>query len=820
MTMDKVTLKSPYNISTILDIKIETKINEHAKMYIKGILEYKDKKLLDDFIPETKPTDEIQLLIRNEEEVDETAFYGIPKDISIEIINDVVYIEINAISGTHNLDIKPNSRSFQKGTMTYNELINVVKTENLLFDCIPVVGNRKAIGQPIFQYKETDWEFLKRIATFERSFLVADMTSSESKLFFGMPISDKVVTITDEIVTREEIKEDLYNISSYNYRVQLFTYLKIGDKIKVGYERPFEITETKIELEKGLITYKYKFQNMNYLKPKVYCNEKIKGVSFPATVLDVRANYIKAHLDIDPVQKIEDARWYPYVSLNQNTWFTMPHIGERVGLHIIDTEETAVVQSVTRGTTGKVAKAKNMSKPTEKIMSTKWHKNFALHEGDVEISIPTVTVKLDEENITVTSNDKINIDATHDINIGKTTIVTKDGVIVQETKNINIEAEDLLTFWVTNKMNAIELDSYTTVSALINTHMEGKNKSALPVISYEGDDKQVQEVPPPPEPEPQPIVEPEEKKPPLWKRIGKGALKVVGGIAVGVCAVATCVAIVATAPVSIPSIIGCSFVVGGTGAVVLWSAGKTDEGISDIKLGASGISENEQRASNIVRDSLFNGDEDAYNKLLTYGTMSLIGGSVIVMNAPLLSQIGGNAVSSAKGFFGAKVAQGTATTTAVQQTMANTDLDEKAIDLTDDFVSKTTGAFNSDTADDIGNGLGKLTDKAINVTEKGLNIIKEHLAQFEQDNANDYMIRSIEEALAKGEKLTNGNASFYMHELAESTLMKNGYDYYTAHEMALQKYLVSPFSVYSKEAVNAFPAEFGSKFVEFWMNFK
>ncbi|WP_155242462.1 hypothetical protein [Lysinibacillus sphaericus] len=43
--------------------------------------------------------------------------------------------------------------------------------------------------------------------------------------------------------------------------------------------------------------------------------------------------------------------------------------------------------------------------------------------------------------------------------------------------------------------------------------------------------------------------------------------------------------------------------------------------------------------------------------------------------------------------------------------------------------------------------------------------------------------------------ITSADASFYMHEVSESTMMKNGIDYDTAHEMAIKKYNVSSFSI-------------------------
>ena len=78
------------------------------------------------------------------------------------------------------------------------------------------------------------------------------------------------------------------------------------------------------------------------------------------------------------------------------------------------------------------------------------------------------------------------------------------------------------------------------------------------------------------------------------------------------------------------------------------------------------------------------------------------------------------------------------------------------------------------------------------------------------------MIARLEQALVNGEKIVGADASFYMHELAETNLMNGGLDYSTAHLQALQKYDVSPFSVYHPDVIKEFPSEFNDLWRRFW----
>ena len=73
-----------------------------------------------------------------------------------------------------------------------------------------------------------------------------------------------------------------------------------------------------------------------------------------------------------------------------------------------------------------------------------------------------------------------------------------------------------------------------------------------------------------------------------------------------------------------------------------------------------------------------------------------------------------------------------------------------------------------------------------------------------------------DDILTNDEKLTGADAVFYMHELAESTLMNNGMDYDSAHAAAMQRYGNSPFAVYHPEVIIAYPDRFNFNFARFW----
>jgi hypothetical protein len=119
------------------------------------------------------------------------------------------------------------------------------------------------------------------------------------------------------------------------------------------------------------------------------------------------------------------------------------------------------------------------------------------------------------------------------------------------------------------------------------------------------------------------------------------------------------------------------------------------------------------------------------------------------------------------------------------------------------------------------NGLGVLTNRSVRPTQKGLDIVKQHLSNplFTDDGRNALMINRIQNAIDTGTLLTNADASFYMHEISESTIMRGIYtdaSYKIAHQAALNKYGVSPFSVYAPEVIQQLRESFHPSWFKFW----
>ena len=485
ITREKIILKCPYPLWDFYNLEIVHEINEHAKLNVTALLKWDTMEELRGIIDDIQDDDAIQVVIKEDED-SKILFTGIVMRAHVEIKNHEGLLHLECCSGTVKMDLLETSRSFQNLSMTYSEMFKFVTNHYTTHGFINANVDEKPVGRPILQYKETDWQFLKRMAAEKGTVVVADVSSSEAKMFLGIPQRGKVGELINENLQVVEHMETLTQKDRFVYQLSTENeHFKLGDKIDIGGDY-VTITSTKFTYDKddGILRNSYTLEQPP--KMKWYGNSRINGVSIEGKVIDVRLDHVKIHLDIDPSQSVADAFWYPCKAEANNVWYTMPHIGERVNLHITDIRENGLCMTETRGLENQMGTPRSISAPTEKYMLTQWHKQLALHETDIEFDIPAINMLMTEESIYVNSNDKIGIETETEINIGKTEFIYLENnekrKRIEETTNITFEAEELVTFQISNTESVIEFDEYNRVHTLGKVRQYGGHSVATPVV--------------------------------------------------------------------------------------------------------------------------------------------------------------------------------------------------------------------------------------------------------------------------------------------------------------------------------------------------
>ncbi|MEK4429117.1 contractile injection system protein, VgrG/Pvc8 family [Paenibacillus sp. FSL M7-0802] len=180
-----VELLSKVPLQTMTDIRIERRLGDHVRLVVSGIVPEEKQERFMELESEAEPVEVI------EKDKDgqrlRTLFHGQMTRITLKQVHGIHYVQLEAISHTIRLDVRPVTRSFQDHTMTYGQLLKQVLTGYTGADVIDTVSGGAQLGALTLQYRETDWAFLKRMASRFGAVLVPEAAADSPKFWFGIP---------------------------------------------------------------------------------------------------------------------------------------------------------------------------------------------------------------------------------------------------------------------------------------------------------------------------------------------------------------------------------------------------------------------------------------------------------------------------------------------------------------------------------------------------------------------------------------------------------------------------------------------------------
>ena len=157
-----------------MSLEIDSRIGKHTIGKIKYIGSANQLSLYDALI-DRKGDKEIKILGRSNiadntgNSTEKIFLNGVIKELQInETTAGALTVEITAISKSILLDRIPRYRSFQDPTLTYSAIAEEINGNYGTNDgkIVNVGGDMQAVPRMTIQYNETDWEYLKRIASY------------------------------------------------------------------------------------------------------------------------------------------------------------------------------------------------------------------------------------------------------------------------------------------------------------------------------------------------------------------------------------------------------------------------------------------------------------------------------------------------------------------------------------------------------------------------------------------------------------------------------------------------------------------------------
>lgn len=193
---------------------IEKRINEHTSLKFRKQIKSKQK---DDFYEIQNTKADIEVIYQEFSPfTKDVIFKGLVVNLIVTDIDRKVCIDVEAASYTYLMDIDCRYRFFQDSKLLYTDMINeIIERYDQAVANIHLNFTNKSIEQYLIQYEETDWQYLKRIASRSNEGVVADSLSSSPKFWFGIPDEHVIKVLDDETYHFFSAQKDLFKYRDY-----------------------------------------------------------------------------------------------------------------------------------------------------------------------------------------------------------------------------------------------------------------------------------------------------------------------------------------------------------------------------------------------------------------------------------------------------------------------------------------------------------------------------------------------------------------------------------------------------------------------------
>jgi len=376
---DGFLIQGPIQFKLISRLSFSIKGNEHGHLIISGFLEeeigsteiYKDM--------EGQPLGVYTTL-----DGGSPIFVGKIQQLFVHQINRQYVAEAHVITFSVELDKKKKSRSFQNPDMTYAGLIQTVLQDTPGAAAVYSVGEDTPIGRPVFQYKETDWEFIKRMSSELNVKVFPARETPFAQINIGIEGSSTEVDLSNsEYVQRVDRQfyrlggeqAGLYKADFHCYQVRDTRNLGIGCSV-LWNGAPVYICGVTAELTGGEIIFTYLLGRKGLAAERPYKNRKMVGLSLGGTVKSTAQEQVVLLLDIDNGQ---DTGSYPFPWRPEsgNIMYCMPKVGTRAALFLQDGDGSSAIALNSPRENGEDCTA--MGDPSRRCFTTEHGKQLFLY---------------------------------------------------------------------------------------------------------------------------------------------------------------------------------------------------------------------------------------------------------------------------------------------------------------------------------------------------------------------------------------------------------------------------------------------------------
>lgn len=408
-------------------------------------------------------------------------FTGLIQQVQLEEPEPQVYLlKLWLVARSKLLDMTPKYRSFQKVNLKFADVIQTVaeSTKGVY------VNNRllhdRAIKTPVIQYHETDWEYIKRLASKCNEPIIVDEQGTATELLLGK-YSHEIEAGFLPGYYKQGYCDKYYkkHLSGYDIPRAYTKYYKIRsyDTYPVGFQVRFQgqtyyICEKHAFLEQELLIWEYVLAKEAYLFEPAQYNEYLTGSTILGNTVATEQETVKLELRLQDEEKDDVYHAYQWVPETGNMMYCMPKQGTIVSLYFPDGDEASAM----------AVNSLRIGEENTEIYDPSV-KSFITEEGDAWVMTDTAIHMLTQ---------------TDDVVTNQLTLLDEEGLLLRSTKAISIHSESGIVIegatMLIEAKNHIGFDQGRATQTEVNFnffgfyagvfHMVGQNKLRIILAGY------------------------------------------------------------------------------------------------------------------------------------------------------------------------------------------------------------------------------------------------------------------------------------------------------------------------------------------------
>jgi hypothetical protein len=386
ITHEKLKVTSPIDGLTVTGLSLKQGPGEHGTLLLRGVTETGD-------LPDSavKAAQGQKLCVAAPDGEGRPVFNGIVTSVQADRRGSLCSAVIEASTASAELDTVLKSRSFQDVNMTYEDVVDIVLGDTPGAYALFSAGSGVPIGRPLIQYMETDWAFVKRLASHFNAPVIPDATTGEPNLWFGVPQRpDAFAFMGTEYTAGIDKSYFALGGSESGHTKSDFVYYvlrdennrRIGDAVRVS-GREYTICAKSAEFVKGEIVFRYKVCSPICASVPMRYNDKITGLSLTGTVTKTANETVELALDIDG-DAPHGSCPYTWAPATGNLVYCMPRVGTKASLYFPGRDERAAFANVSVRENGSVCEG--MSDTQRRGFVSEHGKHLDLFPGNVALS--------------------------------------------------------------------------------------------------------------------------------------------------------------------------------------------------------------------------------------------------------------------------------------------------------------------------------------------------------------------------------------------------------------------------------------------------